>query len=169
MSYATQSTEKSIRSVKGDAYVTARVKLPFTGKTRDEVLGEFRQNPDLFSVMNEQLEIATNGGLLRVADAEFKLQARLQTTRRLRQMIRPDLLETIERASTSILATEFADLIRAEISDFVLYRTDCAGSAPSVSNALPDCAFDEAFGFPCSNEQSARAKEAMKSGDTVAY
>jgi hypothetical protein len=169
MIYADPSTEKVIRNVKGDAHVTARIKLPFSGKTRDEVLREYRQNPDLFAVMPGKLELATNGGEFRVSDDEFKPPSRMRLTKRVRQVVPFDLLEAIERGSTTILATEFAQIIRAELGEFLLYRPECAGDAPAVKTAVPDCDFDAQFGFPCSKTQLTRSKQARERSDATSY
>jgi hypothetical protein len=167
MSYMTQSTENAIRNIKGDARVAVRYKLPFTGKTRDEIFAEARRNPELWSTNPEQAEIITNGGSFRITDDEFNSPAGLK--KRLRQVVPFDLLETIERATSTVLATEFATIVRLQIVDLLVYRSQCAGQAPAVAQSIPDCDFDRQFGFPCSEKQAARVKKARQDAAVMAY
>lgn len=167
LSYATRSTENSIRNVKGDARVTVRYKMPFTGRTRDEVLAEARQHPELWGTNSEQAEIITNGGSFRISDDEFTAPAELR--KKLRQVIPFDLLETIERTTSTLFSTEAAMILRLQIVDLVVYRSQCGAEPATVTQSVPDCDFDKQFGFPCSDKQLARVRQARQDNSTGSY
>ena len=163
--YTTQRPETRIRTVNGDAWIASRSKLPFTGKTRADMLEEARRNPKLFEHVS-QYELQTNSGTWRIDPEHWEQPERGRLTKDLRRGLTFELLELIQREADGLLASELATVVRMQIVDFLLYRSTCVPAPPVVNLATPDCTFDRDFGFPCSGKQMARAKESIKLGST---
>ena len=162
--YAAKTSEMTIRNVKGDAWVAARYKLPFSGKTRAEALAEGQQNPGIYALIPDELEIETNAWSWKGTQTEWLGPARLQLTKQFRRGIAFDLLETIERTVESGFSIEGITSVKETLVGHLLYRPNCEQRPPLATLAIPDCDFDERFGFPCSKKQLVRAKDAKELG-----
>jgi hypothetical protein len=166
-SYEKQRVETTIRTIKGDAWLKASWIQPLAGTTRSEVLEQGRHyfSSQLWDLVRVEVEITTNGGSWTLDEKVrgFELAARL------RPAIRFDLLEMIERAADSLFATELTPIARAALVNRVIYRPPCEGYEAAARHALPDCAFDKRFGFPCSDEQLKRAARALAAEQPSLY
>jgi hypothetical protein len=170
--YEAKTMAWTIRNVKGDAWITARVVLPFSGTTEAEALAEFQNTETrIFELMRPELEFETNAGSWKGSEAEWAGDARLEITKQLRMGTPFDLLETIERSvdsafvNLSDVGLDVADEITHEeplILQYLLYRPRCGRDASKAEFAVPDCDYDESFGFPCSEKQLARVKTAKE-------
>ncbi|MGK2857449.1 MAG: hypothetical protein ACSLFQ_09600 [Thermoanaerobaculia bacterium] len=173
--YNSKTMEWTIRNVKGDAWITARVTLPFSGTTEAEALAEFQNTETrIFKLMRPDLEFETNAGSWKGSETEWAGDARLEITKQLRIATSFDLLETIERSVDSafvnmqVVGIDVDDEMTYEeplILQYLLYRPRCGRNASKAEFAVPDCDFDERFGFPCSEKQLSRAKTAEEAGE----
>jgi len=171
--YAKKTMEWTVRNVKGDAWITARVTLPFSGKTADEAMAEFRDTEArVFTLMRDELEFETNAGSWKGSEAGWSGDAKLEFTKQLRTGTSFDLLEMIERNAD----VAFVDLVDLEqevtlseplILEYLLYRPRCGRSAARATVAVPDCDFDERLGFPCNEKQLAKVKKAREAGEPL--
>lgn len=174
--YKAKTLEWTIRNMKGDAWITARVALPFSGTTAAEAYAEFQDTQaQIFKLMRPELEFETNAGSWKGSETDWAGDARLEITKQLRMGTSFDLLETIERSVDSAFVNlgEVGldlddDLARDEplILQYLLYRPRCGQNASKAEFAVPDCDYDESFGFPCSEKQLARVKTAKETGET---
>ncbi|MHB0970428.1 MAG: hypothetical protein ACYC9N_15730 [Thermoanaerobaculia bacterium] len=163
LNFATSKYELIIRDVRGDSRVSARFVLPFAGQTRREFLADARRNVQLFEYMPDEFTIETNGGTWSGSRTEWeKAPRRSQLASEIRRTVPFDLLEVIERAASSIFASNLTALVRVQLVDFLIYRPSCESGAVKAEPSLPDCRFDERFGFRCSEAQSKIAKKAVE-------
>lgn len=161
--YAAKTANLSIRNAKGDAWVAASYELPFASRTRASALAE---GPEVFKLMSRELEYKTNGGKWRVTEAELVGAGRVEMAKKLRSSMPFDLLELIERNVDGAFALKDLRDVQRVLLTFLLYRPRCV--QPAVATAsIPDCDFDARLGFPCSDDQLAKVKEAVESKDPL--
>jgi hypothetical protein len=161
--YAKSQYELRIRDVRGDSQVTVRFLLPFPGQTRRAFLAETRRNAQLFEYLPDEFTIETRGGTWSGSRTEWeKAPRRLELTSEIRRTIPFELLEAIERAKSTLFASNLAGLVRVQLVDFLIYRHACEPGAVKAAPSLPDCQFDERFGFRCSEAQNKVVKEAVE-------
>ncbi|MHB0968517.1 MAG: hypothetical protein ACYC7A_09085 [Thermoanaerobaculia bacterium] len=164
--YAKSKTELVIRDVRGDSRITATFTLPFPGQRRDEFFAEAFRNVRLFEYMSG-VTIETRGGTWSVSRMELESNGphRTKLASEIRRTISFELLEMIERAAMSVFATELAAPVRVFLVDALLYRSGCESKNVDANLAMPDCRFDERFGFRCSEKQNDHAKAAIEAGE----
>lgn len=161
--YEKQIAFSEIRDVRSDEFLRATFTYPISTKTRRATLEIVSKNPQLLSI-EVPFEISVHGPS-RVSGIashwEDPITARDWRTR-VRQMISPNFLETLELVETSGLLKQPAlASIHEMLMGYVLYRTNCnSGAGLSVEPAAPDCGFDKDFSYPCSEDQLKRAKAA---------
>jgi hypothetical protein len=161
-----QTSSLRISDVKDRAFIQTSAKLPFTSKTRSEMLDEIRANPSL-SDLPSVVKIETNGGRWDGIERDWDEQAPLRAFRRqLRQTTDFHLLEGIERMRGTIFTTDGAAMFYSIVARFVIYDATNDAAAPKVTtrDSAPDCDFDAAFGFPCSAKQRERVVNAAREG-----
>lgn len=165
-SFPEQTITHRISDIKDGAFIQYTYKTSLTSRTRRETLAEGRENPQLLDTP-VAVTLETNGGKWEAIDTDWNDEAEL---RRLRNAIRQSLdfrlLEGIERMRGSVFATPVGEVFYVHIGRLVLY--DHANNTPIGSmksrDAAPDCAFDAAFGFKCSEKQEKRVTQAAKKG-----
>ena len=164
-SYTRKTSTWIIRDPKGEAAIQTRFPLPFAAKTRQEVLEEARENPALASVPTI-LTIETNGGTWSGLETSWDEWSELRKVRHdIRRATSFHLLEGIERMRDSVFAQPAGQGFYDLVAKFVVYDADDPPDARLRSvRAMPNCDFDRAFGFPCSDAQQKRVRKAMERG-----
>ncbi|HVT02284.1 MAG TPA: hypothetical protein VHL58_02790 [Thermoanaerobaculia bacterium] len=153
-----QSAEYLIRDLKGTSWIRIRSHLSFTSGTCEETLKEASQNPELMDSYPHR-ELETNGGRWVVTEKDW---VNGQLTSQLRHSVSFELLEMIDRATSTILASSRMALWVNGITKYLFYHSGCPASPVETPLAVPSCGFDKSFGFPCGPKQQARVEEAIK-------
>jgi hypothetical protein len=160
----------SISDVKKRDYIRSSFKLPFNARTRSGMLEESARQPQLQRTP-ALLTITTNGGEWRGVDSEWGQWQKLRT---LRHSIRPTLsfylLEIVERMRGSVFATHPADTFYDFVGKYVVYDVGDELRLPDLKETVeqPDCSFDKAFGYPCTDEQAQKVRAAEAAGQVLA-
>lgn len=162
--YVKQVTFHEIRQIGGQEFLRLQFWSPWTATTRAGTIEEAHKHPELLQRNDLRFEFTTAGnGVL--AGGNFGLWYDVQSQRewrtRLRSMISAQFLEQLEIMwangfLTSAVGNRFAEPVR-----YVVYRPDCPSAELRIEPAAPDCAFDKKLGFPCSDDQKARAEKAL--------
>lgn len=165
--YKDQQAVKRITDVPGKVYIQAAYAVPVAGKTRQEILAQARQSPEL-KFIPAAVTIETNGGKWEGLENDWDELFRLRALRhQIRQSLDPYLLEAIERMRGTLFTSIDAQVFRDLVAHFVTYDAIAeAASAPAVTmrETAADCEFDAAFGFACSARQKARIEAAISKG-----
>lgn len=143
---------------------------PFTGRTRDAVLKEARENPKLMEVPDPSLTLVTNTIRRTVLESQWNEEANARQWRtELRSSLSPSLLESLERLRGGALHTSALMGYTAVLLDF-LYHGPVAGEGSATltqTSVPPDCRFDADMGHPCDEAQAKRVKEAAQAGQVL--
>lgn len=167
-----QVVDHRISDVKDRSFLQSSSKSPFTSRTRSETMAEAGRNPSLTRV-NALLKLETNGGVWEGMESEWLGDARALRSLRhsLRVSLDPFIMEAIERGRGLLFATTEGEGFFLLVGRYAVYDTslDKAGAEKSEDpptldskTAAPNCDFDQAFGFPCSDEQKERLKKAAQ-------
>jgi hypothetical protein len=169
--FQTQEITHRLSDLKDRNFVQSTSKMPFTSKTRVETLAEARQNPMLVDTP-AAVRIETNGGVWEGIHTDWDEYGRLRQFRHdLRQTIDPFLLEAMERMRGTVFTgvSGLPDAFYARVARFVVYdqRSDETPVSVKQAELTPDCQFDESFGYPCSEKQLERVRQAAKEGTSL--
>lgn len=168
--FENQAIVTRISDVKDRTFVQTTGTMPFQSKTRLETLAEGRRNPRLMDVP-VVFQMETNGGRWDSVETDLKETAVLRRLRHdLRQTMDFFLLEAIERMRGSFLGVAEGEAYFPMLADYVIYDLDPEDNEKAgikTRDAMPNCSFDQSFGFPCSEKQKERAGKALKSGIPV--
>jgi hypothetical protein len=163
ISYTQREASLTIRDVRGDIYVRVAWPLEFSGRTRSEFIAHYRRNPGLLDLVRSVQTIETPGYSRTAREAEWNEAGNARAWKsELRRVMTPSLLEAIERMRPLTEHAQF--LAYRSLFSRVLHAADAIDSKALVTDAAPDCRFDEAFGFECSDEQKLAITEAEKKG-----
>jgi hypothetical protein len=165
--YRDQIITYRMNDLKNRAFIQQSSKAPFNSKTRVGTLAEAKRNPNLVDVP-AVVKIETNGGEWEGIHTDWDEYSRLRRFRHdLRQTLDPFMLEALERMRGTILtlpgmAAGFYQLV----GRFIIYdqRSDETLTTVKQIALQPDCDFDKAFGYPCSEKQLERVSRAAKEG-----
>jgi hypothetical protein len=173
--FKTQTVQHRISDLQDRAFFQLSYKMPFTSRTRLETLAEARLTPGLLSPASTLLKLETNGGTWEGFEADW--QGNPAQLRELRHGIRSTLngfiLEAIERGRGLLFSTMEGSAFFTILGRYAVYGTnltDDAEADPDLSpsrTATPNCEFDNAFGFPCSEKQKSFLKKAADEGTVV--
>ena len=166
-SYTEQTVVYKISDPKGESSIQTSFSLPFTKRTRLEALQEARDNPQL-AAEPVIVTIETNGGTWSGVSTTWDEWAELRKLRHdIRSVTSFYLLEGIERMRGSVFAQPSAQAFDTIVARFVVYDTDTTGKEDAGLQSvvvMPDCDFDESFGFPCTDAQQKIVRKARESG-----
>ena len=173
--FETQTVQHRISDLKDRAFFQLSYKMPFTSRTRLETLAEARLTPGLLSPASTLLKLETNGGTWEGFEADWKSNpAQLRELRHgIRSTLNSFILEAIERGRGLLFSTMEGNTFFSILGRYAVYGTnltDDAGADPDPvpsHAATPNCEFDNAFGFPCSEKQKAFLKKAADEGTIV--
>jgi len=170
--YEHQRSTYEIRNLDTKDVLRVQYSKPFTSKTRAATIKEAHENPALMDA-DQPFEISTTsdatvtGLYSHWRDPETARRWRSQ----IRQMLTPDFIDQLEiMQSSGLLDTPLVEAIDKMLMEYVLYRTDCqVPNQLHVQLVVPDCKFDGAFGFSCSDKQAERASAAAEKKLAMAY
>jgi hypothetical protein len=168
LSFAEHEASESISDVSGKAFIRSSSATPWTSKTRKRTMEEAARNPALADMLTP-VTITTPGGEWRSIDQEEKDWQRL---RELRHSVRATvpffLLEAAERMRGTVFSTVTGKSCYLLVGKYLVYEPDDESSLQLEEvTAAPDCAFDKAFGYPCSAQQLKRVEAAEKRGEVL--
>lgn len=159
-----QVSVKRISDAKDRVFVQQSYELPYQSKTRLETLAEGRQHPQLFDVPLI-FKLETNGGRWDGIQSDWDEHSRRRSLRQdVRRTIDRDLLEAIERMRGTLFGISEGYIYLSSVAQWVVYdfsAYDREQSDVEARDAMPDCSFDEALGFPCSTKQKERVEAMM--------
>ena len=165
-SFETQTTQYRISDVKDRAFLQLSFKLPTTSKTLAETLTETRDNAGLMDARTV-VKVETNGGVWEDIESRGEELIELRALRHtIRGTLDRFLLEAIERGRGLLFSTSEASAFYLMLRGYIVY--DTRGHEQAIDDdgvvsleAPPNCAFDAALGYPCSDEQKERIKRLL--------
>jgi hypothetical protein len=168
--FENQAVVTRISDLKDRTFVQTTATMPFQSKTRLETLAEARRNPRHTDVP-VVFKMETNGGRWDAVETDLQETTVLRRIRHdLRQTIDFFLLEAIERMRGSFLGVAEGEVYFPMLARYAIYDVDSEDTEKAgikTRDAMPNCSFDQSFGFPCSEKQKERADKAIKSGKPV--
>lgn len=164
--YEDQTVTYRLSDVKDRVFVQRQYRTPFTSKTRLETLAEARRNPGL-AEGPVIVTLETNSGRWDGMESDWDEHTALREHRHnVRQTFDQSLLEAIERMRGTFFTTPIGQLFYLQIGRFIIYEAtkdiDPLATDLTVRDLEPDCDFDSAFGYRCSEKQLARIAAALK-------
>jgi hypothetical protein len=170
--YEHQRSTYEIRDLETKDVLRVQYSKPFTSKTRTATIEEAHKSPALMDA-DQPFEISTTsdatvtGLYSHWRDPETARRWRSQ----IRQMLTPDFIEQLEiMQSSALFDAPLLEAIDKLLMQYVLYRTDCqVPSQLHVQLIVPDCKFDAAFGYACSDKQTERASNAAEKKLATTY
>jgi hypothetical protein len=109
--------------------------------------------------------IRSNGGAWDVLDAELQRDAeyRRRLAYDLRKGVSANLVEALERMRSTFFETPIGRALHSNLGQYVLYDAPLksSGGQTATQDAIPDCSFDHAFGYDCSDAQKDAVKKAI--------
>jgi len=165
-----QNVVTRISDLKDRTYVQTTAKMPFHSKTRLETLAEGRRDPR-HTEAPVMFKMETNGGRWDAVESDLEESSVLRRLRHdLRQTVDFFLLEAIERMRGSLLGIAEGEVYFPMLARYVIYDLDTEETEAvgiKTRDAMPNCGFDQAFGFPCSEKQKERVAKGVKTGAPV--
>ena len=152
-----------IRDVAGKKFVSRSYALPSAAKTRTELAAELRSNPVLFEVADPVLTLETPSFTYTARASELvSTQSYGRWLSDLRQSLDPAFLEGLERMRAHLFGWQTGHTIYDTLARYLFHGTCDASSAAPIEAIpeFPDCAFDKAFGYPCTEKQLQRIDRA---------
>jgi hypothetical protein len=163
--FVQQTSSRQIRLLGGDdEFLRYTMYLPFTAKTRTATMAEAHAYPELTSRPDKFEFAGPNDSRLNGEDRFWDdPDTALEWRKRIRAMVPPSFLESLEMLQVSGLFRFGSFTDYAIVMPMILYRTECesAVAEPEVVPRPPRCDFDDAFGFGCSDAQKERAEKAL--------
>jgi hypothetical protein len=154
----------TVSDVKRKSFIRASFPLPSAAKTVADARKEDDLNPELANA-SVILTLTTNGGEWSAIESEWQVWSALRTLRRsIRATMPTFLMEAFERMRGTVFETSNGRYYYSALARFVLYDSadDDSRSTLIERAAMPDCEFDETFGFPCSDAQVKLIKAATE-------
>jgi hypothetical protein len=164
MDFTHQDVRYEIRPAAGGAKIAAWYALPFGGRTRTATLEAFhKMTPEVYSKFDVETTVDTGGRSVKAKDSEWtnELKAREWRTE-LRRVASPSFIEALERMRGTLYATTELQLFCQMIARRVLYAETCEAPNGVATDMPPDCDFDAAFGYPCSEKQKKKIEKAKE-------
>lgn len=155
--YLKQTGSYEIMDLQTKERVTATVQYPYKSVTRKETIEEMR-NLDV-STLTPQITIELSGVSAPVVESEWEGAQGRERRSALRRGATAQFLERMERLRPLLGSRGSLSSFCAALLKFVLYHEACNGPVAFVA-AAPDCDFDRAFRYSCSDKQKARVKAA---------
>jgi hypothetical protein len=159
-----------ISDLKDRAFVQMAATMPFQSKTRLETMAEAKGNP-WYAEVPLVVKMETNGGRWDSLETDIKESQMLRRIRHdLRRTVDFFLPEAIERMRDSLFGIAEGEPYLAMLARYVIYDVgseDASQVGIKTGDAIPNCGFDQSFGFPCTEKQKERVAKAAKSGIPV--
>ncbi|MGN6187174.1 MAG: hypothetical protein ACTHQM_26350 [Thermoanaerobaculia bacterium] len=162
-----------LSTVDGRSFIEMSWEPIVKGKTRTETMKLFRENEALLRA-SVDLHLKTNGGSWTILEDTFErdLAYRRQLVRDTRTSANTTLLEMLERMRSTLFDVPEGVAIKSSIGQFLLYDAGDFDISSERSHVLvrdeaPDCDFDDAFGYPCTDSQKERIAKAHKNGKQI--
>jgi hypothetical protein len=167
MSYEKHFSSHRISDLENRAFLQHSFPMQLGAKSRSETL-KLGRDPEAIVWPEVILKIETNGGVWERNEKELRDEANMRPFRReIRPTMNSFVLEALERMRGTLLGADPGDLGFQDFANLVLYGIDKEAVSPSdakVVETVPDCAFDESFGYPCTESQLARIAKAADEG-----
>jgi hypothetical protein len=168
--FETQTVHHRISDLKDRTFLQLSYKMPFTSRTRLDTLAEARDNPAILPQVMTVMTLETNGGTWEGSESEW-----LQDPNRLRALrhsvratLNSFIIEAIERGRGLLFSTTAGHAFFAILGRYAVYDTDGEEADADLLPARaapPNCAFDDAFGYPCTEKQKAFIRKTSKNGE----
>jgi hypothetical protein len=145
------------------------VDIAASSKTLPDLLSEARENPKIYELTPLVMLLEAPSFSSKVTEAELKQpKSRRTLIARLRETLEPHFLESLELMRVGGLPAARAISGFYDSLGDVVFHGECA--APENAHEVqepPDCGFDKAFGFPCSDAQLETIAQAKRDGRTL--
>lgn len=168
--YEKNSTVVSVEELSGGSFLRLEMEPTlFTGRTRDAVLKEARENPKLLEVPDSPLTLVTNTIRRTALESQWNDEANARQWRtELRSSLSPSLLESLERLRGGALQTSALKAYHGLLLLF-LYHGPVGDDRATLTqtSAPPDCRFDADMGYPCDEAQAKRVRKAAEAGELL--
>lgn len=169
-SFEDQTVVYRLSTLDDRAFLQRSYTMPLSAKNRTRTMEEARAT----TILTQDgvpviLKVETNGGQWEGHEDDLKDKVALRRLRHeLRSTMNGSVLETLERMRGTFFAAEPGTLLYDNVGMLVLYDAGAATTAVDVEieEVQPSCDFDDSFGFPCSDAQTARIAKAAKEGKT---
>jgi len=159
----------SVSDLRGEIFVRLKSPLDFSGDTREAFLAENQHNSALQAAVNAALTIETSASTHTGVETQWNDSSQLREWRsNLRRTMNPNLLDAIERLRPVLQKaplSPFYDVFIARL----LYEPATADARITIVPASPDCSFDAAFGFDCTDEQVELIDDARTRGKILRF
>jgi len=166
MDYDQHESRYEMSDVRGEVYVRQTATIEFDGHTRAEFLAALQSNSVLRQTINPLTTVRAGGATRTALEAEWQNRENLRLWRsEIRRAMNPGLLEAMERLRPLLSDKPFETF--QPLFEVVLYSSRTSDMAVKIRAAAPDCAFDDSFGFPCTDHQKKRIADAVKAGATL--
>lgn len=156
--YLKQISEYEIVDLQTKERLVAIVQWPYKSATRKETIEEMRAMP----AVDPTITLETGGVSVMAKESEWETPIGRERRSSLRRAATSQFLERLERLRPIIGASGKLTSFCAALLKFVLYHEACTGPV-RFEPAQPDCDFDAAFRYKCSDAQKAKVQEAAKS------
>jgi hypothetical protein len=163
-----QASFAEIADVSGKKFIRRSMEaggIPSSAKTIDGLMRDVDATPNLLEVTDPGITYETAAFSHKAKDSDNRqLETRREWISQLRESLDPHFLESLERMRDD-------GIYGAEgVSDFYdrfgqIFHGQCpTPETAKVVAEAPDCAFDKAFGFPCTDAQLSKVAAARTEG-----
>jgi hypothetical protein len=164
--YLNQTTEVEIVDVATKELVRAAVTHPWESATRAETLAEIRRDPAVGAAWDAPIGIELNGVLVQAKASEWMARGMRDRRSSLRRAAGSPFLDRLERLRAFSGATSPLRLFCDHLLRYLLLNEACT-SAVAQAYADPDCRFDAAFRYTCSDQQRQWIARRLAEGERV--
>jgi hypothetical protein len=156
--YLRQTDSYEILDLQTKERIAAIVQWPYKSATRNETIEEMRAAP----AVDPPITLESGGVSVSARESEWETPNGRERRSSLRRAATSQFLERLERMRPIIGASGMLTSFCAALLKFVLYHEACNGPI-RFEPAPPDCDFDAAFRYKCSDAQKARVRQAAES------
>ncbi len=165
ISFEKQFVFHRLSDVRNETYVQRSYRSGLGAKTWSE-LRKLMHEQESARQAKVVLKIESNGGEWESSEEDRENSVlRRERVHNVRNSMTPSLLEVIERMRGTLFGTEAGNEIYIALAFELLYDVNeeaATSTNVSLTDESPDCAFDKSFGYPCTESQLARIKQAAQ-------
>jgi hypothetical protein len=140
--------------------------VPSAATTLPGVIADLHANPKLYETVEAVLTFETPSFSEKVTDRALKDAKTRQTLiSNIRESLDPHFLESLELMRyRGFGASHAAWAIKATVDEFLFHGEYVGAEKAHETEEAPDCGFDKAFGFACSEAQLEKIEKARSEG-----